>query len=310
MTTSLATSSPVPSKPSTPAPQSGPAVEPPSVSLPKFAAAHKVPPSVQQVEFPIKDGDEYGGFASGLLHLPADGQMPSKTAAILLSGAGGGVTGPSAMYVELAAKLPALEARIPVLRVSYRFPARTRPCVNDTRAAIRFLKQEHGVERFVLVGWSFGAAPAFFVAGQDERVVGVAGLAPQTADALDGAREAGRRSCRLLLLHGTGDKTLDPRCSESLYAAWWSKRPPGSEVEADKEELAELILYDHDDHALTRNAAKAEAEVFRFIAQCAEAEVQRSERKFVEAELVEGREQRTQLMEEGGDLRGGREHIE
>jgi hypothetical protein len=44
----------------------------------------------------------------------------SKTAAILLSGAGRGVLGPSSMYLSLADKLASLSQPVPALRLDYR----------------------------------------------------------------------------------------------------------------------------------------------------------------------------------------------
>ncbi|KAI1801789.1 hypothetical protein F4811DRAFT_555504 [Daldinia bambusicola] len=53
------------------------------------------------------------GFVAGFLHMPPDFTSPAPethhhTAAILLSGAGGGVVGPSSIYLSLGARLAAL----------------------------------------------------------------------------------------------------------------------------------------------------------------------------------------------------------
>ncbi|BGP02636.1 hypothetical protein RTG_01639 [Rhodotorula toruloides ATCC 204091] len=191
MATSLSTSSPIPSRVSTPLSHDDPAAEPPLLAK-ALRKQHKIPPAVHQLSIPVKDS--HGGRVSGFLRLPSnnetsEGSGHASTAAILLSGAGGGVSGPASMYLALGNKLPALDARIPVLRLDYRYPARTAPCVADTIAAINYVQEHYAIERVVLAGWSFGGAPVFTVAGRDERVAGCVLVAPQTADAMQGARE-------------------------------------------------------------------------------------------------------------------------
>ncbi|KAG7290067.1 hypothetical protein NEMBOFW57_000059 [Staphylotrichum longicolle] len=178
--------------------------------------------------------DIKGGFVPGFLHLPPDfftnppsesggtGPRPQaalpphhhRTAAILLSGAGGGVTGPSSIYLSLACKLATLGRGIPCLRLDYRYPSVTHACVADAKAGMAYLRDMYGLDRFVLVGWSFGGAVVFSAAGDDERVVGCAAVASQTADA-DGIRKLRPRP--LLLLHGSGDNTLSVGCSQRLW---------------------------------------------------------------------------------------------
>lgn len=202
------------------------------------------------------------------------------------------------MYLALGTKLPALSARIPVLRLDYRYPARTKPCVADTKAAMHYLKQMFGIEQFVLVGWSFGGAPVYTVAGRDERVVGAATVASQTADAMTGARETGRRSVPALMLHGTGDRTLSQRCSESLYQCFWEG------YKGSDEGKAKLVLFDNDDHALSKNAKKAEEMMAEFVVSCAGASVEAGEEAVVKSDVLKDRSERMEAMEKGGDLRG------
>ncbi|KAJ9662075.1 hypothetical protein H2198_001617 [Neophaeococcomyces mojaviensis] len=297
--TDLTTSSPVPSKPTTPRPRDHPVAEPPSLP-PSIKAS---PPEIHNLTFPVKD--EYHGSAHGFLHIsPSITQAPPpNTAAILLSGAGGGVTGPSGMFLSLGAKLPALASRIPVLRLDYRYPARTKPCVADTQAAMTYLTENFGIQRFVLVGWSFGGAPVYTVAGRDERVVGAATVASQTADALTGAREAGRRGIPVLLMHGTGDQTLSSWCSKNLLEAWFKG------YQGKDDELAKLALFEDDDHSLRRNAKKAEEMMANFIVQCAGENIKDGEQGVVKSDVLGDSEQRREIMEKGGDLRG-KENIE
>ena len=248
--------------------------------------------------FPVQD--QYHGSGNGFLHLPPNGILPSKIAAILLSGAGGGVTGPSGLYLSLAGKLPLLSTSpIPVLRLDYRYAACTAPCVADTKAAMTYLTEKHGIEKFVLVGWSFGGAPVYTLAGRDDRVIAAATVASQTADALKGAREAGRRGIPIMLLHGTGDRTLSDRCSRNLHEAWFE----GFRGPQQDEEKATLVLFDGDDHALTKSAKKVDEMLAEFIVDVAGGSVD-SAREVLDSEILGGKDERIDMMKKGGDLRG------
>ncbi|MCJ1254951.1 hypothetical protein MMC24_002767 [Lignoscripta atroalba] len=247
--------------------------------------------NVEPLSIKVADGPD--GAVAAFLHLPQEytrGQTEGKTrtAAVLLSGAGGGVVGPSSIYLSMAEKLASLQDGIPVMRLDYRFPARNKYCVADVHSAMKYLEDRYAVARFVLVGWSFGGAPVFTVGGSDKRVVGCATVASQTADT-DGIRSLSPTP--VLLLHGTGDRTLDPICSRRLYQAY------GSMGHRD------LQLFDRDDHALTRNAEKAEEMLSRFILKCAGIDIGKKESKFVKETLV-GDEERVELMKRGGDLKG------
>ncbi|EON65133.1 hypothetical protein W97_04370 [Coniosporium apollinis CBS 100218] len=263
--------------------------------LTPLRAAKRTPSTVQPLS--IKVNDAADGAVPGFLHLPssrASSGPASKTAAILLSGAGGGVVGPSSMYLSIADKLASLSNGIPVLRLDFRYPARNKYCVRDTLAAMDWLESEHDASRFVLVGWSFGGAPVFTVGGSDQRVVGCATVASQTAET-EGIRSLAPRP--VLLLHGTGDSTLSPACSERLYAMYGSK--------GDRK----LKLFDGDNHALSRNALRAEEMLCEFIMGCAGVTIREDEQKgVVQSELV-GDGERMEKMRRGGDLRG-RESME
>lgn len=241
----------------------------------------------------IKVNDELYGTAPAFLHIPqnyrrekAEGRK--KTAAILLSGASGGVVGPSSMYLSIADKVASLNKGIPVMRLDYRYPARNKYCVADVLAAMKYLETGYNVSRFVLVGWSFGGAPVFTLGGSDERVVGCATVASQTADTEGIATLAPKP---VLLMHGTGDRTLRYSCSQQLFDDYG----PGGE--------RELKLFEGDDHALTRNAREAEERLCDLIMRCAGAEIGGEERKVVQSELL-GDGDRVRLMEKGGDLEG------
>jgi dienelactone hydrolase len=232
----------------------------------KTVDCYKTSTSVKPVTITVEDG--HGGAVSGYLHVPAGyearrGSKKIDAAAILLSGAWGGVVGPSSIYLSMADKLASLRQGIPVLRLDYRFPAHNKHCVEDVYAAMKMLRQDHEVARFILVGWSFGGAPVFTVGGaEQERVLGCATVASQTAEA-GGIRHLSPRP--VLLLHGTADKTLSAACSEGLYRLYG---PGGDRT---------LHLYQDDDHALTRNAADAAETLCSFIAKCAGVDIEAGE---------------------------------
>jgi hypothetical protein len=264
---------------------------PPHLSRLESVSGRKA--TVHALSIEVGDAGKPNSFVPGFLHLPPDfssagAKHPHRTAAILLSGAGGGVTGPSSIYLSLACKLAVLGEGIPTLRLDYRVPARNRECVKDVKAAMGYLEDRYGIDRFVLVGWSFGGAPVFTVGGEDGRVVGCATVASQTAET-EGIRRLSPRP--VLLMHGTGDGTLSPRCSERLYEMYGGKGE------------RRLELFGGDDHALSRNARKAEGMLCEFIVACAGLEVGGEEwDSIVNQDLVDDGE-RIDLMKKGGDLR-------
>lgn len=297
--TSLSSSTPPPTHKNPPISSYRGLEQPPNLS--NLKQTTQKTPTVLPFSIPVKDPD-FGGEVSAFLHLPPNyGQKtpsPDKgsdvqTAAILLSGAGGGLTGPSSIYLSMGAKLASLSRGIPVLRMDYRYPARNRPCCQDVLSAMSYLATKYpSISKFVLVGWSFGAAPVFSVSGPDYRVSGAACVAPQTAET-KGIEQLAPRP--LLLLHGTGDRTLSPSCSESLYERY------GSSKQGDRT----IKLFPGDDHALTRNSLKAEELLCDFIAKCAGVEVgDREQVDVVRKPLVGDGKEKIELMRKGGDLRG------
>jgi hypothetical protein len=235
----------------------------------------------------VEDGPD--GTVPGFLHLPRnlDARSSNNTVAILLSGAGGGVVGPSSIYLSLAEKLASLPTPIPALRLDYRYPARNKYCVRDVLAAMQWLEDEYQLTKFVLVGWSFGGAPVFTVGGMDKRVIGCATVASQTAET-EGIRQLAPRP--LLLLHGTGDRTLSYSCSERLFQMYGANG------------VRTLKLFEKDDHALTRSSLEAENEIGEFIMRCAGISVGNDEKQVLQKTLV-GDGEKVDLMKKGGDLR-------
>ena len=171
------------------------------------------------------------GTVRGILH-PAES---ARGAIVMVGGAGGGVNGPAGIYEELATRLQ--REGIAALRLDYRHPNDLDDCAHDVLVAIDFLRHE-GVDRMVLLGWSFGGAVVITAGAVSSLVVGVATVASQTY----GANAVAYLSPKsLLLLHGTADTTLPDSCSRQLYA--------------EAGEPKKLVLYPGDNHGITHHAA-------------------------------------------------------
>ncbi|KAL5001084.1 Alpha/Beta hydrolase protein [Aspergillus recurvatus] len=246
------------------------------------------------ISIPVHDPLDHE--APAILHLPRDYDPAEarNAAVILISGAGGGVSGPSGIYPGLADKL-AILIGVPSVRLDYRVPARTDCCVPDIAATMDYLHDHHGSTRFVVVGWSFGGAPCFTVAAQEpERVVGIATVASQTAQT-SGVRRLSPRP--LLLLHGSGDTCLSSRCSETLYQQYGDD-PAGSR---------EIKIFKGDNHGLSRNAPEAEGLLMVFAARVLgfEDELTAASVKVAGQDWVGSEGERVKEMVEGHDLEGG-----
>jgi len=172
------------------------------------------------------------GAVWGVFH-PAEG---TKSAVVMVSGALGGVAGPSGAYPALAGRLQV--AGIAALRLDYREPENMNECVYDLDAGLDELRRR-GVKRFALVGWSFGGAVVISSGVAHSDVLGVATLASQTAGAAAVSRLAPRS---LLLLHGTADQVLPDWCSRYLYE--------------EAGEPKRLVLCEGDGHEFSRRHAE------------------------------------------------------
>ncbi|MDP8952945.1 MAG: alpha/beta hydrolase [Actinomycetota bacterium] len=158
----------------------------------------------QTVEISTPRGKVHGVF------YPADG---ARGAVVMVGGAGGGIHGPSGIYEEFATLLQTEGAT--ALRLEYRTPNHLDECVYDVLAALAALG-DRGVDRTVLVGWSFGGAVVISAGAESEAVVGIATVASQTYGA--GAVRELSPEKSLLLMHGTADQVLPDRLSRDLYA--------------------------------------------------------------------------------------------
>jgi dienelactone hydrolase len=228
--------------------------------------------SLKLLTIHVSKHDAHHSF-SAYLHVPQNYNYKApeaceQAAVILMSGASGGVEGPSGMYASLADQIASLRRGVPVLRMDYRFPGETRPCVADVLAAMDYLRRNLAVTRFVLVGWSFGSIPTMTVSGHDDRVIGCAAIASQSADAtvLEGVESVAAKGLPLLLLHGTRDRMLKYAGSEKLLRTYQQRVRDGGD-------MGFLQLFEGDDHALTESRAKAQAMLCAFVLRCAGVEV-------------------------------------
>ena len=97
------------------------------------------------------------------------------------------------------------------------------------------------------------------VAAKDERVVGCATVASQTAGT-EGISKLAKRGVPCLFLHGTGDKILPSRCAQLLYD-WYGKKG-----------WRKILLFKGDDHSLSHSKDTARKELVKFIIECVAAE--------------------------------------
>lgn len=147
------------------------------------------------------------GRLNGLYHPVED----AVVGVVLLGGAGGGLDGPASSYSDLASKL--LAHGMASLRLDYRRKTQFEDSVVDAFIGIQYLT-EQGIDSVGIVGWSFGGPVAISAAAVHENVKAVATVATQSA----GTEGAGYLDGKpILLLHGTGDKSLPVSCSRNVY---------------------------------------------------------------------------------------------
>jgi len=173
------------------------------------------------------------GPVCGVLHLVDD----ARGSVVMVGGAGGGIHGPVNSYEELAARLH--EDGVTAFRLEYRRPNYLKECVYDVLAAVDALGHR-GIDRVVLVGWSFGGAVVIGAGAASEAVVGVATIASQTYGTKDAGKLSPEKS--LLLIHGTADTVLPYHLSQELYAR--------------AGEPKELVLYPGDGHGIEHHRSE------------------------------------------------------
>lgn len=164
---------------------------------------------------------------------------------VLVGGAGGGLDGPASIYPKMGPDL--LDRGISSLRLDYRMKNDLEECILDTLLGIEFLRSLE-MHRVGLVGWSFGGAVVIGAGVINDIVRAVVTVASQTY----GTGIVGELSPKaLLLIHGTGDRTLPFQLSEDIY------RRAG--------EPKEILLYKDANHGVDEYEPEMRGEIERFL---------------------------------------------
>jgi|AGTN01.3.fsa_nt_gi Dipeptidyl aminopeptidases/acylaminoacyl-peptidases len=136
----------------------------------------------------------------------------SDRAVIYMHGVGGGAHGPSNVYHPLAEDLK--RSGISSLLIDCRYTSDLGECTSDVLRCIEYLDDNYHIDKIGLIGWSFGGAVVISAAAKDRRVRTVVTVASQSAGTKNVVSIAPRP---ILLIHGTGDKTLTFECSVDIY---------------------------------------------------------------------------------------------
>ncbi|CAJ35183.1 alpha/beta hydrolase [Methanocella arvoryzae] len=181
---------------------------------------------ISPLQFEVKNRDGYvrcefyeGGSDKGVIYM---------------HGVGGGTHGPSDIYHPLAEDLQ--KSGISSLLINCRYDSALDECISDLLACIEYMDQELHIDKIGLIGWSFGGAVVISAAALDQRVRTVVTVASQSYGT-DGVADIAPRP--VLLIHGTGDKTLTYRCSVDIA------RRAG--------EPKKLVLFENADHGISQN---------------------------------------------------------
>ena len=212
--------------------------------------------------------------------LPSLSRLPSPsspssaplTALVMVSGAGGGLSGPAGLYDSLRHRLTSDPALPPVLscQLDYSHAAYMPTSLTDVRQALRLLRAEHRVGPVVLLGWSFGGGVVVGAAaedvktragGADSAVAAIVTIGTQTAGT-EGISQLHRGGVRCLLLHGQRDTCLPVRCSQQLYDAYRGRD-------------RELVVYEGDDHGCSQHREDVMKRVEQLIVTAADSWKQR-----------------------------------
>ena len=173
---------------------------------------------------------------SGFLHIPARWEAHckkssiTKTAVVMLSDGNGGLLGPSGIYASLAIIL-AEEHKMPVLRLEHRNPGVNYALKTSSRvegaafsgveAAIAYLESTLKTDKFVFVGWSYGAEIAIAsAAANKDKIVAVVGIACKNRDECLGAVIRRLYPDPVLLIHGADDTVVRASNSKDLEEAY------------------------------------------------------------------------------------------
>jgi hypothetical protein len=200
------------------------------------AAPPRASTKPQRVKIGTARGDVRGVLA------PA----PRATKAVVfLGGSGGGLKGPSGVYVDLSQRLQA--TGVTALRLSYRVPNDLNESTYDVLAAVDALKKQ-GVKDITLVGWSFGGAVAINAGAKSDVVKRVATVSAQSLGT-DAVNQLAHK--KLLMLHGEADPVIPLAAAKDIFS-----RDGGPQKK--------LITFAGDGHALSGHRAEMFEKLFDF----------------------------------------------
>jgi hypothetical protein len=166
----------------------------------------------------------------------------SDKAVIYMHGVGGGTHGPSNIYHPLAEDLQ--KSGISSLLILCRNESDMDECISDVLACSDYLYKKFNINKIGLIGWSFGGAVVVSAAAADSRVKTVVTVASQSYGTHGVVKIAPRP---ILIIHGTGDKTLSYECSVDIADRAGQPKKlvlfPGADhsISQNKDEMYELI---------------------------------------------------------------------
>ena len=172
-----------------------PTPAPPMSTRNALVTASRVPGvNVKEQAFRFGEGQRLFGISTQPTNRPLDSQRP---AVVFLNVGANHRVGPNRMYVSLARDLASLgylgfrfdvgglgDSTVPPGAPENRLYSKD--SVGDVKAALTFLGERFGVDRFLLVGLCSGAYLAFHTCVEDPRVTGQILLNPQTFEWKDG----------------------------------------------------------------------------------------------------------------------------
>lgn len=170
--------------------------------------------------------------------------LNASSAVIWVGGIGGGFDTP-AQYLYPDVSLHLTKKGISAFQVQYRFPSNLHESVLDVLSGVHFLEHD-GINRFGLVGHSFGGAVVIQAGVVTEPVKTVVTLATQASGATESVANL-PKDCSLLVIHGKRDKVLPYTCSQQVFAK--------------AHEPKELVLYDAAGHSLDEFAQQVHQKV-------------------------------------------------
>jgi len=131
----------------------------------------------------------FGKYES-LIGIVTEPEASNQTAVLLLNAGLIHRIGPNRIYVKLARQMAKMGFTVMRFDLSGIGDSKVRPDnlpfeksnVDDTRQAMDYLQQTHGIDRFLLIGHCAGAVNSFWTSLEDTRVIGIGLLNLESGD--------------------------------------------------------------------------------------------------------------------------------